>query len=186
VLAAGGKAAPASAPLQVQQLGTGKPWLTVQALVAVPLKAPLSAGYRLQREVKLVEGDTLKPLPAGPLPRGSILRVSLTIDAQSDMTWVALTDPIPGGATVLGSGLGNDSEIATGGERGGVWPNYVERSFEAWRGYFNWLPKGQHKIEYTVRLNNPGRFQMPPSRIEAMYSPETFGEAPNAVVEVKP
>jgi uncharacterized protein YfaS (alpha-2-macroglobulin family) len=186
VLAAGGKAAPAGAPLQVQQVGTGKPWLTVQALVAVPLKAPLSAGYRLQREVKLVDGDTLKPLPAGPLPRGSVLRVSLTIDAQSDMTWVALTDPIPGGANVLGSGLGNDSEIATGGERAGLWPLYVERSFEAWRGYFQWVPKGQHKVEYTVRLNNPGRFQMPPSRIEAMYSPETFGELPNAVVEVKP
>ncbi len=184
---AGTKPPAGDAPLQIQQVGTGKPWLTVQTLVAVPLKAPLSAGYRLQREVKLVDGDSLKPLPTGPLPRGSILRVSLTIDAQSDMTWVALSDPIPGGATVLGSGLGGDSALATGGEQQqGLWPVYVERSFEAWRGYFDWVPKGQHRIDYTVRLNNPGRFQMPPSRIEAMYSPETFGELPNAVVEVKP
>ena len=41
-------------------------------------------------------------------------------------------------------------------------------------------------IEYTVRLNNPGRFALPPTRVEAMYAPETFGELPNAAVEVAP
>ena len=41
-------------------------------------------------------------------------------------------------------------------------------------------------IEYTVRLNNPGRSSLPPTRVEATYAPETFGELPNAVVEVAP
>ena len=41
-------------------------------------------------------------------------------------------------------------------------------------------------IEYTVRLNNPGRFALPPTRVEAMYAPETFGESPNADVDVGP
>ncbi|HEX5372524.1 MAG TPA: MG2 domain-containing protein [Aquabacterium sp.] len=174
-------------PLQVQQQGSGKPWLTVQTLAAVPLKAPLSAGYRVQRELKVLDGNALKDLPAGALPRGTVLRVRLSIDAQSDMTWVALSDPIPAGATVLGSGLGRDSQLATSGERSeGFWPVYIERSFEAWRGYFAWLPKGRHVVEYTVRLNNPGRFQLPPTRIEAMYAPETFGELPNQPVEVQP
>ena len=40
--------------------------------------------------------------------------------------------------------------------------------------------------EYTVRFNNAGVFGMPPTRVEAMYSPEMFGETPNAMVEVKP
>ena len=35
-------------------------------------------------------------------------------------------------------------------------------------------------MEYTVRLNNPGNFALPPSRVEAMYAPEMFGESPNA------
>ena len=177
----------APATLQVQPQGSGKPWLTVQTLAAVPLKAPLSAGYRIEREVQWLDGDTLKPLPAGPLPRGSTLRVRLTIDAQSDMTWVAVSDPVPGGATVLGSGLGRDSALATAGESSeGAWPVYVERAFDAWRGYFDWLPKGRHVVEYTVRLNNPGRFLLPPTRVEAMYAPETFGERPNAPVSVQP
>ena len=40
-------------------------------------------------------------------------------------------------------------------------------------------------MEYTIRLNNVGEFSLPPSRAEAMYAPEMFGEAPNARVKVE-
>ena len=30
--------------------------------------------------------------------------MTLEINASTDMTWVAVTDPIPGGSTILGSG----------------------------------------------------------------------------------
>jgi alpha-2-macroglobulin len=46
--------------------------------------------------------------------------------------------------------------------------------------YYEHLPRGRHVVEYTLRLNNAGRFHLPPTRVEAMYAPETFGEAPNA------
>ena len=39
-------------------------------------------------------------------------------------------------------------------------------------------------MESTVRLNNAGDFALPPSRVEALYSPEMFGESPNARVKV--
>jgi uncharacterized protein YfaS (alpha-2-macroglobulin family) len=102
------------------------------------------------------------------------------------MTWVAVTDPVPAGATILGSGLGRDSEITTQGEKrsGYGWPAFEERAFEAFRSYYEYLPKGTVKMEYTVRLNNAGEFQLPPSRVEALYAPEMFGEAPNARVKV--
>jgi Bacterial Alpha-2-macroglobulin MG10 domain len=41
-------------------------------------------------------------------------------------------------------------------------------------------------VEYTMRLNQSGRFNLPPTRVEALYAPETFGELPNDVVEVQP
>ena len=41
-------------------------------------------------------------------------------------------------------------------------------------------------VEYSVRLNNPGTFALPPTRVEAMYAPESFGETPNASIEVGP
>ena len=112
----------------------------------------------------------------------------LLVDAQSDMTWVVVSDPVPGGATILGSGLGRDSSIATSTEKraGNAWPAFEERSFEAFRGYYEYMPRGKHVIEDTVRLNNPGKFALPPTRVEAMYAPESFGELPNSAMEVAP
>ena len=53
---------------------------------------------------------------------------------KAGLAWVAITDPIPGGATILGGGLGRDSQIATQGEKkasGAGWPAFEERSFES-------------------------------------------------------
>ena len=172
--------------LAVTHQGTGKPWLTLQSVAAIELKAPFAAGYAIKKTITPVE-QANKALPAGQYTRGDVLRVSLEVTASADMTWVAITDPIPGGATILGSGLGRDSEIATQGERrsGAGWPAFEERSFESFRSYYEYLPKGTVKMEYTVRLNNVGDFALPPSRVEAMYAPEMFGEYPNARVKVE-
>jgi uncharacterized protein YfaS (alpha-2-macroglobulin family) len=37
-----------------------------------------------------------------------------------------------------------------------------------------------------MRLNNPGTFGLPPTRVEALYAPSSFGALPNAAVVVKP
>ena len=172
--------------LSVAHTGAGKPWLTLQSLAAVELKAPFNAGYQIKKTITPVE-QANKSLPAGSYSRGDVIRITLEVNAAADMTWVAITDPVPGGATILGSGLGRDSEIATQGEKrqGDAWAAYEERSFEAFRSYYEYLPKGLVKLEYTVRLNNVGTFSLPPSRVEAMYAPEMFGEAPNMRVRVE-
>lgn len=174
--------------LAVTHQGPGKPWLTLQSVAAIQLKAPFAAGYSITKTVTPVE-QANKALPPGQYTRGDVLRVTLEVNASADMTWVAITDPIPGGATILGSGLGRDSAIATQGEKartGPGWPAFEERSFESFRSYYEYLPKGAVKMEYTVRLNNVGDFALPPSRVEAMYAPEMFGESPNARVKVEP
>lgn len=172
--------------LSVTHQGPGKPWLTLQSVAAIQLKEPFAAGYRITKTVTPVE-QANKSLPAGQYTRGDVVRVTLEVNASADMTWVAITDPIPGGATILGSGLGRDSAIATQGEKpttGAGWPAFEERSFESFRSYYQFLPKGTVKMEYTVRLNNAGDFALPPSRVEAMYAPEMFGEFPNPRVKV--
>jgi len=180
-----GSAQAMSAVLQLRQQGSGAPWATVQALSAVPLKAPVQAGYAVRRTVSVV--DAPSPARGTAYARGTVLRITLEIDAQADMNWVAVQDPIPGGATLLGSGLGRDSQLATRAEQTeGVWPRHIERAQNAWRAYYEVLPKGRHRVDYTVRLNNPGRFNVPPTRIEAMYAPDSFGEAPQPQVEVAP
>ena len=69
-------------------------------------------------------------------------------------------------------------------DSGRAWPAYVERTFSAYRAYYGYVPRGTFSTEYTVRLNNAGEFSLPATRVEAMYAPEVFGEAPNAKVAV--
>jgi uncharacterized protein YfaS (alpha-2-macroglobulin family) len=48
------------------------------------------------------------------------------------------------------------------------------------------VPRGNWRVEYTVRLNNAGDFKLPPARVEAMYAPEVFGEGTAQTMTVKP
>jgi uncharacterized protein YfaS (alpha-2-macroglobulin family) len=163
--------------------GQGKPWLSLQSLVAIPLKEPISSGYEIKKTI-----TTLERKAPDQWTRGDILRVRLEIRAQTDMTWVAVSDPVPAGAAILGTGLERDSRLLTRGEdrKGGVRPAFEERSLSAFRAYFDYAPKGTWAMEYTLRLNQSGTFQLPPTRVEALYAPEMYGESPNAVLEVEP
>lgn len=118
------------------------------------------------------------------------MRVHLKVEAQTDMTWVVVNDPIPAGASHLGTGLGRDSAIATSGEKidteSFVWPIYSERAFDAFRAYYDYVPKGTFDIEYTIRLNQSGTFQLPATYVGALYEPEMVGELPNNPFEVAP
>ena len=177
------RASETPATLTVTQNGTGRPWATIESLAAVPLRAPFAAGYRIVKTV-----TPLSPAVDGVLTRGDVVRVHLDIDAQSAMTWVVVNDPVPSGATILGSGLGRDSEAATQGETmpDGAWPTFIERDFDGYRAYYDYLPKGKFSVEYTVRLNNVGTFGLPPTRVEALYAPSVYGLWPNPRMTVKP
>lgn len=172
-----------TALLKLEHAGQGKPWATVSSLAAIPLKEPLNAGYHITRTVTPIDVKSDKGWR-----RGDVYRVRLDIDAQTDMGWVAVSDPIPSGATILGTGLGRDSAILSVGEKreGWVWPAYEERTHDSFRAYYTWVPKGKFAVEYTVRINNEGKYKLPPTRVEAMYAPELFGEFPVAEMTVKP
>jgi uncharacterized protein YfaS (alpha-2-macroglobulin family) len=168
--------------LSIAHQGTGKPWATIQSLAAIPLREPFSSGYKIKKTLIPVERKE-----QNRWSRGDILRVRLELEAQADQTWVVVSDPVPTGATILGKGLARDSEILTQGEerKGWVWPAFEERSFEAFRAYYEYVPKGNWTVEYTIRLNQSGTFQLPTTRVEALYFPEMFGEIPNKTIEVQ-
>lgn len=167
------------AKVSLRHEGGGKPWGTFMSHAAIPLKEPLSSGYRIRKTVTPVEQRK-----KNRWSRGDVARIRLEIEAQSDMTWVAVNDPVPAGATILGSGLGRDSALMTAGEKNRSWPVFEERAFAAYRAYYEYVPKGKFVVEYTVRINNEGSFRLPPTRVEALYAPEMFGETPNRTLVV--
>ncbi|OQX14619.1 MAG: hypothetical protein BWK76_14370 [Desulfobulbaceae bacterium A2] len=171
-----------SETLEIHHEGAGAPWAVIQSRAAIPLNQPVFAGYRIERRLSPV----VQQHP-GQWSRGDVARVQLVIEATADMTWVVVDDPVPAGASILGGGLGRDSRILSAGERPaepGLTPTYLERRFEALRAYYAYMPAGRWTLEYTVRCNTPGRFQLPPTRVEAMYAPEMFGEIPNLPLEI--
>ncbi|KWT82914.1 alpha-2-macroglobulin family protein [Candidatus Magnetominusculus xianensis] len=170
-------------PLSISHNGTGKPWATIQSLAAIPLTKPLSSGYKIVKTITPVSQKT-----KGKWTKGDVFTVDLKIDAQADMTWVVVNDPVPSGTTILNRGLGRDSYLLRKSEKKrqytGAWEAYREFTFEGVKVYYEYVPKGTWSISYTVRLNNDGIFQMPTTRVEALYNPEMFGEIPNNNIEV--
>jgi uncharacterized protein YfaS (alpha-2-macroglobulin family) len=171
------------AELAIDHTGSGNPRITITSRAAIPLRQPLTSGLRLKKTV-----TPLEPRVPGQLSPGDRLHVRLEVEAQSDMTWVVVDDPIPAGASHLGTGLARDSQIDAGSafDEQETPPTFVERSFEAFRAYYEWVPKGRFSIDYVVRLNQTGRFNLPPSHAEALYAPETFGDLPIEPIEVVP
>jgi hypothetical protein len=167
--------------LTVQQAGTGAPWVMVRARAALPLTTAFSSGYKIQKSVTAI--DRQHP---DRWTRGDVLRIHLDLEAQSDMSWVVVEDPVPAGATILGSGLGGESALLRQGSHGSgaVWLAFQETRFDSFRAYYRFVPKGHWTAEYTVRLDNPGTFNLPATHVEAMYAPEMLGELPNPKVTV--
>jgi uncharacterized protein YfaS (alpha-2-macroglobulin family) len=170
------------APLDVKHEGSGRPWVMIRATAAIPLQKPVSSGFKIKRSVTAVDQQV-----AGRWTRGDVARVRLELESQSDMAWVVVEDPIPGGATLIGSGLGGQSALLAREEQraGYAWLAFEERRFDSFRAYYRYVPKGRWVVEYSVRLNNPGEFLLPATRVEAMYAPEMFGESPNAAIAVE-
>ena len=185
-------------PLVLRQSGGAGPWATVSVRAAVPLTKPLNAGYRMSRTFEVVQRRV-----AGQLTRGDVVKVTITVDATAERNWVVIDDPIPAGATIVGDLGGQSKMLADQAQAGngvqfgavdsdgklwdvqvGVVPAYVERGNDSWRGYYAWVPRGRFQASYMLRLNGAGHFHLPPSKVEAMYTPGIRAMAPVADVVV--
>ena len=156
-------------------------WAAVSVRAAVPLTAPNFSGYRIARQVTFLQRKDRTRVS-----RGDVIKVRITVDAPVDRTWVVIEDPLPAGASIISGGGGQSALLAAQAQGGSVWPSYIERSHGAWRGYFGWLPQGRASVEYAIRINSAGRFNLPPTRVEAMYSPEIHAALPNRPLDVAP
>ncbi|MGJ7567593.1 alpha-2-macroglobulin family protein [Variovorax sp. GB1R11] len=173
----------AQGTLQLRHEGNGKPWATVSTLASVRNAQPVANGLVVRRTVTPVERKR-----KGQWSVGDVYRVRLDLESTAEQTWVVVRDAVPSGASQLGRGLGRESNLAQRGESdaGWTWPSHIERATDSYRAYFRYVPRGNWRVEYTVRLNNAGEFKLPPVRAEAMYAPEVFGEGTAQTMTVKP
>lgn len=178
---------PTGGTLRVSHVGAGQPWITVQTHAALRLREPVAAGFRLERTLSAV----VQREP-GRWSVGDQVRVRLSIEAQTPMSWVVVADPVPAGAALLAGASPVVAAAAAGGSTQGarppgpLAPDFEERAAAAYRAYFRQVPQGRFVVEYVMRLNQAGRFGLPSSRVEAMYAPDMYGELPASTLEVAP
>ena len=85
-----------------------------------------------------------------------------TVDAQSDMTWVVVDDPLPAGSTALGRGLGGDSDASprrASAAQGTVWPAFEERTFTAYPRVLPLRAEGPLRHRVHGAPQQPGHVQ---------------------------
>jgi uncharacterized protein YfaS (alpha-2-macroglobulin family) len=169
------------APLIIGHSGTGTPWATVTARAAVPLAAPFTSGFAASRAISPVS----QAVP-GRWTRGDVVKISVTLTPRAPVEWVVINDPVPAGATILGGSLGGRSEMLGQEASEGAAPSFVERRSDAIHAHYATLGRAPVTYSYTLRLGSTGRFQLPPTRIEALYSPEMLALLPNAAIIVAP
>ena len=167
-------------PVNFKMEGTGKPWVSLQTLGAIPLKAPLDLGYLITKNISAISRKSPDKWTVG-----DVINVDVIIKANSDQSWVAINDPIPAGASHLGTGLEGESTIldrnkSLGKDGIAMFPEeFSEKKFSGQISYSAYLPRGTYKMSYRYRLNSAGKFKLPNTRVEALYAPEVFGESPN-------
>jgi uncharacterized protein YfaS (alpha-2-macroglobulin family) len=155
----------------------GPAYLRYEIRQAQPLGVPQFVGVQVSREVEAVEGrlDALK--------RGDVLRVTLKVRSAAPLSWVAVSDPVPAGASVMDrpplKEAARNTDLLS-------WPAYEEKGAGWYRAYFDELGGRQGTLQYYLRINTAGTFQMPETRVEPLYDPEVFARLPNAPVVVLP
>lgn len=165
----------------VEHKGSGAPWAMISSRFAIPITSPIKNGMSLERKIVAVEQKT-----PGKWSTGDLVRVDFTMNSTAAQVWVVLNDPIPAGATIIGS-AGSKSGIVGVNDRKptDISPTFVERGFEGLRAYYSTVGNKPWTYSYTFRLNQDGRFALPPSRLEAMYSPAMFAEVPTEIWNVE-
>jgi alpha-2-macroglobulin len=170
--------------LELKHSGTGRPYATVSLEAAIPVKEALDQGYKLSK--KLIP---VSQAQAGKVTVGDVFRVELTIVAAQSMTWVAVSDAIPAGASILGnlrsSEIEKQKSESVASKASGVnnwswaWLAYEEQRFDAYRAFYEFMPAGTTTLAYTFRVSQAGTLKVSPSRAEAMYKPTVSGSLPN-------
>ncbi len=191
------------APVVLRAIGDGRLFYNVRlryARAKLP-DTPLDRGIFVERRYERIDPATIdRPRAAGTptleAAAGDLVRVTLRIVVPEERRFVVVDDPLPAGLEVVnfnldtatqrwrsaGNGYGDDDDQGTRGEAdwGDVawWENpFYHREDRDDRVVLSAdvLQAGLYRYEYVVRAVTPGRYVVPPTHAEEMYSKENFG-----------
>ncbi len=119
---------------------------------------------------------------------GAMVRVRLTMVADSNRTNMVLVDPLPAGLEAVNPALAASPQPTAervddeAGDTMPMWWGYTWFDHENLRddrveAYSGYLVGGTYEYTYVARATTVGEFVVPPTKAEEIYAPEVFGRS---------
>jgi alpha-2-macroglobulin len=156
---------------------------------------PFDAGFAVARHYEAVDDPTdVRRQDDGTwkIRAGARVRVRVRMVAPTRRHHVALVDPLPAGfepqnpVFAAAGVLQPDPQGRFGSPwRFRHWYEHHDMREDRIEVFSRLLAEGVYVYDHVARATTPGRFIVPPPRVEEMYHPETFGHGASDVVIVE-
>ena len=158
--------------------------------------APLDNGFVVQRTYEAVDNPADVSQDANGawhIKAGARVRVKISLVADNRRYNVALVDPLPAGLEIINPSLAVSGSVPQdpsnpnykyGWWWWGTWYEHQNMRDNQAEAFTSMLWDGVYQYSYIARATTPGRFVVPPTKAEEMYSPEVFGRSGSNVVVI--
>jgi uncharacterized protein YfaS (alpha-2-macroglobulin family) len=141
---------------------------------------------------------TIPKRTADAVTAGDLVIVDLLFESAEPRERVVLDDPLPAGLEALDFDIDTTSKASRDASAKSIdpkatWLGTTFRTATPRREvrddrvvtYFDKIEPGMYRVSYLARASSIGSFVVPPTRIEAMYSPEVFGRTAASTLSVR-
>jgi len=165
--------------LRFEKQGPGRLYYGVRLTIAPEKLKPRTEGLLVRKSITSLDGKPVKEFA-----RGEFYKITLKVYTPQERLFVALDDPLPAGFEVVNTDFATTSQRLRdrlsrlqrdAGERWWGSFDHQEIYSDKYRLFATSLLEGAHTYVYIVKALTSGRFTLPPTKAEEMYTPEVFG-----------
>jgi len=177
-------------PIKISKVGKGRLYYVLRMSYAFKENpAALDEGFYIWKEILTFDGKLVRRFK-----RGELYKVILHIVVPETRLFAVVEDPIPAGFEVVQTYFATESEEVKRKHReemrqrkGHWWGSFdhEERYDDRVLLFAQHLFPGEHIWIYFVKATTGGRFLLPSTKSEEMYSPELFGVTPQKFMEIE-
>ncbi len=165
VTIAADKLKPGDNVVRLEKTGDGAMYWSARLYYVLPPEkaVPYAKGISVKRTYRLPSEN---PLEAADQVPGSLVQVEVRLTMDQNLRYAMLEEPIPAGCEIVAGD--EDDPRSSPWDRREVWDNKL-------LFFFDYLPRGERTIEYYLRTEAPGQYNILPSAATLMYFPEFGG-----------
>jgi uncharacterized protein YfaS (alpha-2-macroglobulin family) len=155
---------------------------------------PIDQGFSVTRDYSAVDAKSDVQKDSDGIwhfKSGSTVRVKVHLESLGVRYHVAMADPIAAGAEPINTALlGGRADIPIEDVSGSQYwyrPWYEHHNLRDHQAeaFSSLLPAGAYDFTYTIQASTPGRYTVPPVKVEEMYMSETFGRSQTDTIVIE-